>query len=153
MQRAYKSCTLYRLGHSFFLYSAILAFSSLVPTKSQNDRPTIPFSNRRWRALCIVNSIIQNYNKTQNVSANFRCKFHLHKRIWTFCTVPHPRYQQISHLLYLWKKFQSMIIHPAPKPVDFWRNIIIPEQSTNSKTKEYKKKENPKFILPIEDKF
>jgi hypothetical protein len=46
-----RKITLKRLGHCFCLYSAIIAFSSLVPTKSQNDRPTIPFSNRRWRAL------------------------------------------------------------------------------------------------------
>lgn len=46
-------CTLNRRGHSFILYMAIKAFSILVATKSQNDKPTIPFSNLRWRALLI----------------------------------------------------------------------------------------------------
>lgn len=84
--------TLYRRGHSFFLYSAIRAFSSLVPTKSQNERPTIPFSNLRWRALFREKQIyIRGIRKFTCLPNIFRCMLHLlHVWIWTASAVSHP---------------------------------------------------------------
>lgn len=87
--------TLYRLGHSFSLYFAIKAFSSLVPTKSQKDRPTIPFSNLRCRALISVKLLVKlMLNKRsrqefgQILLITWQCYIHI--RIRTSSAVSHP---------------------------------------------------------------